>query len=169
MLMKNVKPKSYFVLGLIIVATIIVSFYLFSWYKHYNDNKLSNSVISDTLMEVKYDDLDSVLRERDFLIVYMCTTSEKMCRSFEAKFKDYVANNNLNDDIVYLSLGFKNDENDYSVKIYDRYKGINLVKKINKYPTLLVFKSGEIIDILSSSDKVLSLSQIDDFLKGYEL
>lgn len=167
--MKNVKPKSYFVLGLIIVATIIVSFYLFSWYKHYNDNKLSNSVISDTLMEVKYDDLDSVLRERDFLIVYMCTTSEKMCRSFEAKFKDYVANNNLNDDIVYLSLGFKNDENDYSVKIYDRYKGINLVKKINKYPTLLVFKSGEIIDILSSSDKVLSLSQIDDFLKGYEL
>ena len=120
-------------------------------------------------MEVKYDDLDSVLRERDFLIVYMCTTSEKMCRSFEAKFKDYVANNNLNDDIVYLSLGFKNDENDYSVKIYDRYKGINLVKKINKYPTLLVFKSGEIIDILSSSDKVLSLSQIDDFLKGYEL
>ncbi len=167
--MKNVKPKSYFVLGLIIVATIIVSFYLFSWYKHYNDNKLSNSVISDTLMEVKYDDLDSVLRERDFLIVYMCTTSEKMCRSFEAKFKDYVANNNLNDDIVYLSLGFKNDENDYSIKIYDRYKGINLVKKINKYPTLLVFKSGEIIDILSSSDKVLSLSQIDDFLKGYEL
>lgn len=167
--MKNVKPKSYFVLGLIIVATIIVSFYLFSWYKHYNDNKLSNSVISDTLMEVKYDDLDSVLRERDFLIVYMCTTSEKMCRSFEAKFKDYIANNNLNDDIVYLSLGFKNDENDYSVKIYDRYKGINLVKKINKYPTLLVFKSGEIIDILSSSDKVLSLSQIDDFLKGYEL
>lgn len=167
--MKNVKPKSYFVLGLIIVATIIVSFYLFSWYKHYNDNKLSNSVISDTLMEVKYDDLDSVLRERDFLIVYMCTTSEKMCRSFEAKFKDYVANNNLNDDIVYLSLGFKNDENDYSVKIYDRYKGINLVKKINKYPTLLVFKSGEIIDILSSSDKVLSLSQIDDFLNGYEL
>lgn len=167
--MKNVKSKSYFVLGLIIVATVVVSFYLFSWYKHYNDNKLSNSVISDTLMEVKYDDLDSVLRERDFLIVYMCTTSEKMCRSFEAKFKDYVANNNLNDDIVYLSLGFKDDENDYSTKIYDRYKGVNLVKKINKYPTLLVFKSGEIIDILSSSDKVLSLSQIDDFLKGYEL
>lgn len=167
--MKEVKTKNYVVLLLIIISTIIISLYLFSWYKQYDNNKLNNPVITDTLMEVKYDNLSNILQERDFLVVYMCTTSEKTCRSFESKFKKYITSNNLNDDIVYLNLGFKSDENDYSTKIYNKYKSSDLVKKVNKYPTLLVFKSGKIIDILSSDDKVLTINEIEQFLKGYEI
>ena len=134
--MKEVKTKNYFVLLLIILSTIITSLYLFSWYKQYDNNKLNDPVITDTLMEVKYNNLSNILQERDFLVVYMCTTSEKTCRSFESKFKKYITSNNLNDDIVYLNLGFK---------------------------------SGKIIDILSSDDKVLTINEIEQFLKGYEI
>lgn len=167
--MKDIKIKNYFVLLLIILATIIVCLYLFSWYKLYDNNKLNDPVITDTLVEVKYNNLDNILRERDFLVVYMCTTNEKVCRSFESKFKKYINNNNLNDEIVYLNLGLKYDENNYINKIYNKYKSDDLVKKANKYPTLLVFKSGKIIDVLSSSDKVITINEIEQFLKGYEI
>ena len=167
--MKEVKTKNYFVLLLIIISTIIISLYLFSWYRQYDNNKINKPVITDILMEVKYNNLSNILQERDFLVVYMCTTSEKKCRSFESKFKDYITTNNLNDDIVYLNLGFKNDENDYCNKIYNKYKSNDLVKKVNKYPTLLIFKNGKIIDMLSSDDSKLTINEIEQFLKGYEI
>lgn len=167
--MKKINNKNYIILTLIIITTILASLYILSWYRQYNDTKLSNSVITETLTEVKYDNLDSILQERDFLIVYMCTTSESICRNFEAKFNDYITDNNLNSDIVYLSLGLREDENNYLTKIYNKYKSNHIIKKINKYPTLLIFSEGKIIDILTSDNKTITIGEVEQFLKGYDL
>ena len=48
--MKEVKTKNYFVLLLIIISTIIISLYLFSWYRQYDNNKINKPVITDILM-----------------------------------------------------------------------------------------------------------------------
>ena len=48
--MKEVKTKNYFVLLLIILSTIIISLYLFSWYKQYDNNFVKDLSIIDVLM-----------------------------------------------------------------------------------------------------------------------
>lgn len=166
----GVPPKNYLVLGVIIVITLLACIYLFSWYRQYNSSQTNKPVITSTLREVNYNNLNTVVTERDMVIVYMCTTDETICRNFEKKFSNYVKENNLTEEIMYLNLGNKSDENNLLNTIYNKYKSKKLVKKAHKYPTLLIFNEGEIIDILSSNRKhKLTINQVDEFLEGYDL
>lgn len=168
--MKKGSLKSYLVLFLIMVGTIILTFYVLNLYKQYNDSKLSVPVISSVLREVNYNDLDNIVKERDFLVVYMCSSSESKCRNFENKFKDYIVKNNLSDDIVYLNIGYSSDENNVLDKIYSEYKHEDLIKKLYNYPSLVVFSGGKIIDLLSPSENITDInSLVEEFLEGYEL
>ena len=167
---KKIPIKNYMILGTIVIITLLASMYLFSWYRQYTDNKVSEPVITNTLREVEYNNLNTVLKERDVLIMYMCTTDEDICRSFEKKFASYVKDNNLTEEIVYLNLGYSGDENGLLDKVYNNYKSDDLVKKVYSYPTLLIFNQGKIVDVLSSSGKnTITIDQVEDFLESYEL
>ena len=166
---KEIPAKNYLILSIIVIITLVATIYLFSWFKQYNDSKVSTPIITSTLREVEYNNLKTVLAERDVLIMYMCTTDEKVCRSFEKKFSDFVNKNNLTEDIIYLNLGYNSDENNLLEKVYDEYKSDSLVKKVHEYPTLLIFNQGKIVDILSSNGKkTITIKQVKDFLEGYE-
>lgn len=167
---RDIPFKNYIVLGVIIIITLLISLYIFSWYRQYNDNKISKPIITETLREVEYDNLPNVLQERDVLVMYMCTTNEDVCRKFEKKFSEYIKDNNLTDEIIYLNLGYASDENGLLDKVYLNYKSDDLVKKVYTYPTLLIFNQGKIVDVLSSSSKnKVDIKQVDEFLEGYEL
>ena len=167
---KKIPTKNYFVLAIIIIVTLIATLYVFSWFKQYNNTKVTTPIITETLREVEYDNLTTVLQERDVLIMYTCTTNEKVCRSFENKFSSYVKKNNLTEDIIYLNLGYDSDENSLLQKVYDKYKSKDLVKKVHKYPTLLIFNEGKIVDVLSSNGKKeLTIKHVKEFLEGYDL
>lgn len=167
---KEISIKNYIVLGVIVVITLLACVYLFSWFKQYNDSKINTPIITSTLREVAYDNLDTVLQERDVLIMYMCTTDESVCRSFEKKFVNYVKENNLTEDIIYLNLGYNKDENNLLDTVYSKYKSDSLVKRVYEYPTLLIFNDGKIVDVLSSNENdKLSIDDVNRFLEGYEL
>ena len=168
---KRIIPlNNYIVLGVIIIVTLVITLYLCSWYKQYNDNKLNTPVITSVLREVNYDNLSTVVNERDIVIMYMCTTNESVCRNFEKKFAKYIKQNNLTEEIMYLNLGYANDENDLLNKVYTKYKSKDLVKKVYKYPTLVIFNSGKIIDVLSSNKQnKVNIKDVDNFLGDYEL
>lgn len=151
--------KNYIILFCIMISFIIVTIYILNLYKQYNDEKLNTSVISEVLSEIKYDDLNSVVNDRDFLIVYICSSKENKCRNFERSFKDYVINNNLSLDMAYLNI----NNIDILNKVYNNYKHEDLIKKLNNYPSLLVFSDGKIIDLISSNDVLV----FEDFLGGY--
>ena len=167
---KEVPTKNNFVLIIIIIVTLLAFVYLFSWFKQYNESKVNTPIITSTLREVEYNNLNTVLKERDVLIMYMCTTDESVCRSFEKKFAKYIKENNLTEDIIYLNLGYNEDENNLLNKVYNTYKSDNLVKKVYEYPTLLIFNNSKIVDVLSSNGKdKLTIDDVDKFLEGYEL
>ncbi len=167
---KEIPTKNYFVLGIIVLITVLFFVYLFSWLEQYNDSKINTPIITSTLREVEYNNLNTVLAERDMLIMYMCTTDESICRSFEKKFVSYIKENNLSEDIMYLNLGYDSDENNLLNKVYNKYKSPDLVKKIYEYPTLLIFNDSKIVDVLSSNGKTkLTIEDVDSFLESYEL
>lgn len=167
---KSIPVKNYVILGIIIIVTLLACMYIFAWCKQYEDNKVTTPVITSTIREVEYNNLDSVLRERDVLIMYMCTTSEGVCRSFEKKFASYIKDNNLTEEIVYLNLGFEKDDTGLLNKVYNNYKSDTLVKKMYEYPTIVIFNQGKIVDVLSSNAKdKLNIKQVKEFLESYEL
>ena len=92
--MKKKLIKNYIILAIIMFITFVLFYYLLTWYKHYNDVKLSKAVIEDTISSVTYNDIDTVVKERDFIILYLCTSSETKCRDFEDDFKDYINKKN---------------------------------------------------------------------------
>ena len=164
------KFKNYFLLIGLVILTFVISLYLFSWLKQYKEVKLGNPIITEVLPEVKYNNLNSFLKERNFLVLYMCTPTEKKCRSFENKFKNFVVEYNLTDDIVYLNLDNNEEKNNVLDKIYKKYKHEDLIKKLNEYPTLLIFSEGKIIDLLNPSrDGKLTITSVKDFVEGYDL
>lgn len=166
----NKNLKNYFILFLIIVITCILSIYIFSWCKQYKDAKLEIPIITSVLSEVKYNNLDSVLQERSLIAIYVCTTKEKVCRSFESKFKIFIEQENLNNDITYLNIGDYSDEKDMLTKIYNKYKHEDLIKKINNYPTVLIFSNGKIIDFISDDkNNKITIDSVEDLLEGYGL
>ena len=167
---KEIPVKNYLVLGVIIIITLLASLYIFAWFRQYNDSKVSTPIITSTLREVQYNNLNTVLKERDVLVMYMCTTDEEVCRNFEKKFASYVSNNNLTEEIIYLNLGYNKDNNNLLQKVYNNYKSENLVKKVYEYPTLVIFNQGKIVDVLSSNGKnKITIEQVNDFLESYEL
>lgn len=167
---RDIPPKNYLVLGIIVIVTLLACVYLFSWFRQYSDSKVNTPIITSTLREVEYNNLNTVLRERDVLIMYMCTTDESVCRSFEKKFAKYIKENNLTEDIIYLNLGYDKDENNLLNKVYNEYKSNTLVKKVYEYPTLMIFNDSKIVDVLSSNGKdKLTIDDVDKFLEGYEL
>lgn len=167
---RKIPVKNYLFLGIIIVVTLLAALYLFAWFKQYNDSKINTPVIASTLREVEYNDLKTVLKERDVLIMYMCTTDEHICRSFEKKFASYIKEHNLTEDVIYLNLGYNSDENNLIEKVYNNYKSDTLVKKVYDYPTLLIFNQGKIVDVLSSNKKnKISIDKVEELLKSYEL
>ncbi len=167
---KEIPTQNYIILGVIIIITLLGVIYLCSWYRQYHDNKINQPVITSVLREVQFNNLDTVLTERDMLIMYMCTTDENICRSFEKKFSEYIKDNNLTEEIVYLNLGYSSDENDLLSTVYNTYKSDTLVKKVYEYPTLVIFNQGEIVDVLSSNSKnKITIDQVSEFLESYEL
>ncbi len=167
---KDIPVKNYLVLGVIIIITLLASLYVFAWFRQYNDTKVSNPIITSTLREVEYNNLNTVLKERDFLIMYMCTTDEDVCRNFEKKFAVYVKEHNLTEEIIYLNLGYDSDENGLLQNVYSKYKSDKLIKKVYEYPTLIIFNQGKIVDVLSSNGKnKITIDQVNDFLESYEL
>ncbi len=167
---KQIKIKNYFILLVIVLVTCIIFLYLFSWLKQYNEVKVGIPIISNTLQEVKYDNLSSLVTERDFVIIYTCTTSEKACRSFENKFIDYIKKENLNDTIIYLNIGYNSDEKNVLSKLYKNYKHNDLIKRLNTYPSIIIFSNSKIVDFISSDEGVnnkLTIAMVEQFLKGY--
>ena len=158
--MEKGSVKNYIILFLIVVVTIIITFYILSWYHNYDTLENKTPVI-DSVSSLQYNDLSNVSKERDMFILYAC-------RTLEEQLNDYLVENNLTDDILYLNLGYDKDENNYVYEIYNKYKSQELVKKLNTYPIMFLFSNGKIIDLLSNKKCPIDIEDIKTFIEGYD-
>ena len=92
--MKNKTIRNYLILFGIFIITFIICLYAFSWINQYNEVRVGEPIISDTLKEIKYDNLDGILKENELVPIYMCVTSDKLCRNYEKKFSKFIKENN---------------------------------------------------------------------------
>lgn len=165
---KRVIPvKNYIFLVLLVLAVVIIVFYLCDLYQVYDAHQREVPVIGDTLVEISPDELDHYIMENPTSVVYMCTASDSFCRHYERDLKKLIEKDNLQDTIIYLNLS-DIDVDSFVDSFNSRYPYRVLLT--TSYPALVVFEEGEVQGILQGSKKEkLTISKTEQFIEMHQI
>lgn len=157
--MKKIPLKNYFIVGFLIIFTIFLTFYLM---KKYDSVKVKEI---NFVSEVKENELDSYITERQEVIIYMASSNNKELDKFNKDLKKYTEDKNLKDLYVYLDL--KNVSSNFYNKFNIKYlkEADNSVFNI-KEPTFVIIRNGKMDSYLNN---INSIEQVKEFFKKNEV
>lgn len=148
-----VPAKNYIFLGIIMLVSIFLIYYLFLWYKAYEDSKINTPVMNKYLQVINYNELSSYLLESDNTIIYVSVVGNENIRDFEKEFKNTVIKYSLND-ILYMDVS---DELNSGLSLdYDL--------SVNNIPCILVFEGDRLIDTYKIDVKNYNMKKIRKYL-----
>ena len=152
-LLRDVPKKNYIYLFLILLGSLLLLLYIYTWYDAYNENKLNTSIMDKYLTVINYNELDNYIIENKNAIIYVSILGNEDISKFEKKFKNLVSEHNLKNDILYLDISNEN---------------INVAtNKLNiddEFPYLVVYTNGVITDTYSINDNKYSNAKIEKYL-----
>lgn len=162
--MRKIPLKNYIILFVVSIIVIVLTFYLAEWYKTLKVYYQNNSVIAELLPKIESETISSYMLDNNNVILYISSSKDQQVKSFEKKFKKYITENDLRDEIVYFDvLNYEGqDINDLFIK----YTGEKL-KKLKKIviPNLIYFERGEILDILYVKENDITISDVKKFIE----
>ncbi len=136
---KQVPFKNYIYLFCILLGSILLLFYIYTWYETYNENKLYTSIMNKYLTVINYNELDNYITETPNAILYVSVLGDKKINRFEEQFKNNISNSNLRNNILYLDITNSEEKEE-------------AMKKLNidtNLPYLVVYTNGKITDTYS--------------------
>lgn len=160
---KEKKVKNYILLAIVFLFGIGLTMYMCRCYKVYDDYQKQTPIIRGTLSEITNEEITHFILENPTTVIYMCTSSDDVCRQYEKGLKKLVKNTNLSEYIVYLNLSEINQDefveqfnNDYPYK----------VKLTTSYPAFVIFEDGKIKNILQGNEEnPLTISKTKQFVE----
>lgn len=156
------KLKNYFILILIFVLGIGITLYLSKLYRVYDEYQKETPVIRGVISEITNEELEHYLMENPTIVIYMCTSSDMLCRNFEKDFKKLIEKENLQEEIIYLNLSDINQD-EFINSFNEKYPYRN--KLTSKYPALVLFEEGKIRSILQGNSKEkLTIKKAEQFI-----
>ena len=156
------KVKNYFILILIFVLGIGITLYLSRLYHVYDEYQKQTPVIRGVVSELTNEELEHYLLENPTTVLYMCTASDMLCRNFEKDFKKLIEKDNLQEKIVYLNLS-DIDQKEFVDSFNEKYPYRN--KLTSRYPAIVLFEEGKIINNLQGSSKEkLTIKKAEQFI-----
>lgn len=164
---ENVEKKSvlhnYIILTIIFVVCMGLVIYLCKLYNVYDEYQKETPVIRGSLQEIVDDDLEHYILDNPTAVIYMCTSSNETCRSFEKGLKKLLNKNNYNDEIIYLNLS--NLDQDKFVDDFNE-KYMRKTKLTTRYPAFVLFVDGKAVSILQGTEtKSLTITKVKQFLE----
>lgn len=144
---RKISLKNYVIAFVIVLLVVLGSLYACSWYKTIKEYNLNKSVIADTVNKIELETLESYITDNSNFIMYLASSNDEDVKSFERKFKRYIKNNSLNNEIIYLDI--KDYDSEQILNTLLNYKSENLKNLKNiPFPNLLIFENGKVEDIL---------------------
>lgn len=163
--MRKIPIKNYVILAIIFIATIFVACYIKKVYenKELYENKTNERV--NILYELKEDDLKSYLIENRDMMIYMSSAKNKTIETFELEFKNYIIENELTKEIVYLNLD--NVSSEFLKTFKDKYMNSNL-KDVELYnqSNLIFMEDGKAIDVLYEKNQTINMEDVKTFMSN---
>lgn len=168
---KKINPKNYLYAFLILAGSIIIAFYIFSWYRVKQEEKLMVSyLLSSKTIESKIDNLDSIsqiLEETpSSYFIYFGYTKDKDVYNLETNLKRVIDKYKLNDSFYYVDVTEMMDDKDLIDNIN---KKLNI--KLENVPAIIYVNNKEIkdSDILDGvNETMLKSSDLEKLLDVYD-
>lgn len=132
---KVIPFKNYVYLFIILLGSVLLLLYIYTWYETYKENKLQMGIMNNYLTIINYNELDDYIIENKNAILYVSVLGDEQINKFEEKFKNSIVDNNLKNAILYLDITNENIP--------------SAIKKLqidDRFPYLVVYTNGKISD-----------------------
>lgn len=150
---REVPIKNYVYLFIILLGSILLLIYIYTWYETYKESKLNISIMNDYLTVINYNELEDYIIENKDAVLYVSVLGDSEINKFEEKFKNTVMDNDLRDKILYLDLTNENKE------------AVRKDLEINQdYPYLVVYTNGEVTDTYNIQENQYNPKKIIKYL-----
>jgi len=158
--------KNYVIAVILIISITFLTWYGFAWYNVFKENKVSTSylvkekVISNEIKSL--DEVEAIFTEAPAsYYIYISYTGSEDVYNMEKELRSLIVDYNLNDSIYFLNVTSMKEEEDYIEKINTTLKLEE--KKITKVPTIIYYKDGKVVDIITRNDN--NIMNVGDFQK----
>ena len=162
--LRHIPKKNYLFLGVIILVTFLLVYYLYMWYDAYKDTKLNMRILDSYMEVINYNELDNYLVESPNTIIYVSVLEDENIRNFEKSLKKELKSNNINKSILYMDI--TNDITNSGVRLdmINKYSlnGINMTN----VPAILVIKNGKLDAIYSIRDNNYDVEEVKSYINN---
>ncbi len=155
---REVPIKNYIKLGIILLISILALFYLYLWYRTYEENRLNTPIMDNYLSIINYNELDDYLTENKNATIYLSKLNDNDIRSFEKEFKLIIQDNALKNKMLYLDLTNELDQNN-EITITNNYT-INE----NNLPMIVIIENSQVKKTYNIKENNYDENKLETFL-----
>lgn len=130
---KDIPKKNYFILGIILIISCILVYYINAWYSLYQYEKRGNSPITTYMEIINYNEVENYIAENSDAIIYISKSNNLKIRKFEEDNEKLFKKLELNYNILYMDAK-------------DANKDLKIKYNVNEYPTILFFKNKRLVN-----------------------
>ena len=155
---REVPIKNYIKLGIILLISILALFYLYLWYRTYEENRLNTPIMDNYLSIINYNELNDYLTENKNATIYLSKLNDNDIRSFEKKFKFIIQDNALKNKMLYLDLTNELDQNN-EITITNNYT----INESN-LPVIVIIENSQVVEIYNIKENNYDENKLEAFL-----
>ncbi len=156
------KPvKNYLILAVIIIASVLLVWYLCQWYYAYQEYQRTIPVIRGTIPEITDAELDHYLLENEERLLYLCTASNEVCRTFEVELKKVIQKEKLEEKMTYVNLSDVTNMEEFYREFQENHPSS---EKLETVPAIIYVENGTVQNILQGVGGTLRIGEFQQFL-----
>ncbi|MEG0826257.1 MAG: DUF6568 family protein [Bacilli bacterium] len=156
MVKKEIPRKNYYIVSIILIATLLIVITFVHFYKEFIKNEI---LMTDTIKEIKEVDLENFIIENPDIIIYLSNGTSK---NFEKKFVNLIKENGLSKEIYYF--------NRYNKKVNQIFKPyLNNNESLLEIDNIILFENGKIKHILYQNKYNINENDVRYFLNSNEI
>lgn len=130
---KDIPKKNYFILGIILIISCILVYYINTWYSLYQYEKRGSSPITTYMEIINYNEVENYIAENSDAIIYVSKSNNLKIRKFEEDNEKLFKKLELNYNILYMDAK-------------DVNKDLKIKYNVNEYPTILFLKNKRLVN-----------------------
>ena len=166
---KREVPLKNYIIGLaIIIAVFLVTWYAKKTYEISMQNKLSQSVLSRVVGEIKYDETDNVLLEKSAnYFIYISYANDKKTYDLEKQIKSTISKYEIQDNFYYLNVTDEMEKDNFIEKLNNKLD--SNIGSANSLPVIMYYENDTLKSYLSSYNGLFKITDFENMLitNGY--
>lgn len=162
--MKKITRKNYFVLGIVLLITIILVIFINNLIRDYKYMKAGITPLSMTLSQISINEIDIALTELNEAILIIGDAKTKENRKLERELLKKIKSENIENYVYYCNSSNDSNYLNRLNKELGKFSG-----RLNKTPAIIYFKNSEIVELIDSSVNELTSDDLEKLVLKYQI